>query len=289
MHVLKRIFALCSMLALPAWAVPPASVDAVQMPAWLERNGRVEPLTLGVELRSGDTIRTGKDARAYLKLAEGSTVKLGENARLALFSHSAKPQSVFKGAIDVLTGAFRFTTDALKRVKSRDVTIRVGTATAGIRGTDVWGRSTKKEDLVCLIEGRIEISHGGLVEPIEMNMPLTVFMSGKGVKPGAVTSVSPAQLRIWSRETEIEAGDGSARQGGHWKLRLGTYTSEAEALQQYDIARSEGFAARVVTHRSDGDSWNYDVVLTGYADETEATKTALRLKIATGIEAKALR
>lgn len=289
MQVSKRIFALCAFLALPAWAVPQATVDAVQMPAWLDRNGRTQPLAVGMEVKNGDNIRTGEGARAYLKLAEGSTVKLGENARLAFFSRSLKPQTAFRGALDVLSGAFRFTTDAVRRVKSRDVAIRVGTATAGIRGTDLWGRSDAKEDLVCLIDGNIEISHGALAEPVAMSEPMTFFVAPRGEAPKAVAPVDPELFRQWARATEIEAGDGAVRRGGKWKLVLGSYAAEAAALEQYDIARGEGFAARIMPRAADDGVWNYDVLLSGYPDADEALKAAARLKAATGIEATATR
>ena len=31
--------------------------------------------------------------------------------------------------------------------------------TAGIRGTDLWGSSDAERDLVCLVEGRITVTH----------------------------------------------------------------------------------------------------------------------------------
>ena len=289
MQALKRILALCAFLAAPAWAVPQATVAAVQMPAWLERNGRTQPLAVGMEVKHGDNIRTGEGARAYLKLAEGSTVKLGENAKLAFFSHSLKPQQAFKGALDVLTGAFRFTTDALRHIQSRDVAIRVGTATAGIRGTDLWGRSNKKEDLVCLIEGNIEIKHGALAEPVAMAEPMSFFVAPRGEAPKPVAPVDPVQFRLWARETEIEAGDGASRSGGKWKLLLGSHNAEASALEQYDIARGEGYPASIMPRAGAGGAWNYEVVLAGFPDEGEALKAAARLKAATGIAASAVR
>ena len=37
------------------------------------------------------------------------------------------------------------------------MSIRVATVTAGIRGTDLWGKSAADRQIVCLIEGRIEV------------------------------------------------------------------------------------------------------------------------------------
>ena len=47
-----------------SWALAPATVEVVQAPAWVDRDGRTLPLSAGMELKSGDLIRTGNGARA---------------------------------------------------------------------------------------------------------------------------------------------------------------------------------------------------------------------------------
>lgn len=288
MHALMRSAALSAalfaLLATPARAVPQATVDAVVTPAWIERNGRTRPLDVGMEVKNGDRIRTGDGARAYLKLAEGSTVKIGEKASLGFFSRSLKPNKSFRGALDVATGAFRFTTDALRKVKERDVAVRVGTATVGIRGTDVWGKSDGDRDLVMLIEGRIEVRHAS-GETVEMGEPLTVFVAPKGAAPLPLTAASQEELHARARETEIVAGDGAARRGGRWRLSLGSFADEAAALERYDLAREAGFAVVIVPRAAEDGAWIYNVVQKGFADEAEAQRTAARLKAATGFAA----
>jgi hypothetical protein len=85
-------------------ALAPATVEQVQAPAWLERDGRSQPLAPGMELRNGDLVRTGPGARAYLMLAEGSRVKLGESARFNLHNRNLHPEKSFSGALDILAG-----------------------------------------------------------------------------------------------------------------------------------------------------------------------------------------
>src|SRR4029078_1579350 len=58
---------LASFLSLTLHAAP-AVVEAVQYPAWLERDGRSVPLTPGTVLHSNDQLRTGNNARVQLKL-----------------------------------------------------------------------------------------------------------------------------------------------------------------------------------------------------------------------------
>jgi hypothetical protein len=44
---------------------------------------------------------------------------------------------LFEGLLDVVKGAFRFTTTLLSRAHRRRVDVRIANVTAGIRGTDV--------------------------------------------------------------------------------------------------------------------------------------------------------
>jgi hypothetical protein len=64
-----------------AAAADTLTVEAVVSPAWLEHAGGArEPLVPGANLRDGDRVLTGSGARALLRMAEGSAIKLGENA-----------------------------------------------------------------------------------------------------------------------------------------------------------------------------------------------------------------
>ncbi len=274
---------LCCLSALGGYAqaAAPAVVDSVQAPAWIDRGDRTWPLTPGFEMQSGDVVRTGAGARAYLKLAEGSTVKLGEAARFTLYSRSLHPERMLKGALDIAAGAFRFTTDALRRARGqRELSIRVVTATIGIRGTDVWGRADADRDLVVLIEGHIELSRAGqMLELVPMS-----YMDAPRGQPAEVDRLDPAVLRFLARETEIEPGDGASTRYGNWALALGNFDSEQEALQRYDELRDHGFAVRVMPRAAEG-GWRYALRLPGFTSAAEARAAAARLKLVTGLVA----
>lgn len=271
--------------------VTQADIEAVQMPAWLVRGGRTQPLAVGMEVKNGDRIRTGAAARVYVKLAEGSTVKLGEHAELGFYSRSLRPASSFKGALDVVKGAFRFTTGALQKTRSqREIALRVGTATAAplanSGGNDLWGKSDAERDLILLIEGRIEITHAG--RTLEIAEPLTFFAAPRNAPPQAVVPVDLQQFKSWARETEILPGDGAARRNGKWRVLLAQATSQQEALVVYDAARGAGYAAQVrVLPGGDAGSgqWNYQVVLPQIASELEAQSLAKKVRLQLGFEA----
>ena len=126
MKLLARyaIAAAALLAAAQAVAQPAAVVEGVQMPAWVERSGRTSPVAPGMALQAGDQLRTGAGSRLLVKLSEGSLVKLGENGRLTI-AEMSPTQEVFRAALRVLEGAFRFTTDLAARPRKREVNIRV--------------------------------------------------------------------------------------------------------------------------------------------------------------------
>ncbi len=267
--------------ATASWAAAPATVELVQAPVWVDRAGRTLPLAPGMELKSGDLVRTGDGARAYLMLAEGSRVKLGESARFGLHTRSMEPQKSFRGALDVVAGAFRFTTAKLKKSLPRDVAIRVGTATIGIRGTDIWGKTDKDGELVALLEGRIEITRAG--QSTEMSQAMTFYDAPAG-KAAEVKSLDLETFARLARQTDILVGDGASGAKGKWSILAGSAASQAAALEIYDQVREAGFAARVRPRAVEGGDWRYEVAIRGFASAAEAEVAAARLKRTTELK-----
>ncbi|MDK9704528.1 MAG: FecR domain-containing protein [Sulfuritalea sp.] len=290
MRPLSTLFTVLASVVLlfPAavFAAAPATVEAVQAPAWRDREGITVPLAAGMELKSGDVLRTGQGARVYLMLAEGSRVKLGEAARFTFHTRSLQPQRSFRGALDILDGAFRFTTDKLKRAVPRDIAIRVATSTIGIRGTDLWGRTDSTGELVALIEGRIEITRAGQVA--ELSQPMTYFDAPRG-KAAEIKTLDMETLVRLARQTDILPGDGAARTRGKWRVLAGVATSEEAALELYDQMREAGFAARILPRAAQAGGWNYELLLRGFANADEAGAAAARLKAATGLKTSVVR
>jgi len=278
----KSIGILLLLAATSVRAEPDALVQAVQMPAWLQRGASTVPLRVGTALRNGDRLVTGAHARIYVQTADGSTVKLGENATLALdgLSQKREEQSLFNAVLDVAKGAFRFTTSGLAKLKGRDVTVRVAGATIGIRGTDVWGKDGSDQGVVCLIEGKIDVT-GVDNRQFVMDQPLSFYKMPKGAAPLPVAPVEMEQLKKWAVETDIVGP--AMHSGGKWKVELLTLAEEGAALAAYDQWRDAGYDVRLkpVTQ---GAGWTYTLRIHGLADRVEAEKLAAQLKGMLGAE-----
>jgi hypothetical protein len=260
-----------------AHAVPDAVVEGIQMPAWVEREGACQPLAPGMALKVSDELSTGARSRLLLRLADGSTVKLGENGRLLLAAMRQSPGRGFLAATcKVIAGAFLFTTSAaLKARRTRDITVQFPTLTAGIRGTDIWGKNLGERQVLVLIEGKVTVSRTG-GKTLEMADPLTYLQAEQG-GAARVQAVDMQQLRAWAAETEIAGGQGAVRKGGRWKLYLGDFRQQLEALVVYDSLRRDGYPVRIQPQQSDG-AQLYRVRLAGFATEQEANALGARLK-----------
>ncbi len=283
MKKLMLLLALCG-VAFAAWSAPQAVVDAVQSPAWRYRDGRAEPLAPGMELQSRDRIRTGEGSRVYLKLADGSTVKLGENGVLYAERLGPRDRNFFSAALDVAAGAFRFTTDKLAKLSRRDINIRVATVTAGIRGTDIWGKTEPDRDFVCLLEGRITVSHkdGDTRELVE---PLTFYVAPRNQPPRGIEAADPETVKKWAAETEIRAGAGASRRGGKWNLLLASTESQRAALEIHDRTTEAGYPASI-RPRIAGEVIRYEILLRNLASKAEAEALAAKVKSRLGMEAR---
>jgi hypothetical protein len=260
--------------SLQSFAQPAAVIDGVQMPAWRERGAARVPLVPGMELRAGDRIVCGIDARVLVKLSVGSLVKLGENANLRL-DELQPGQELFKAALQVLQGAFRFTTEIVGKGRRREVNVRVEQVTIGIRGTDFWGRSRDERQIVCLIEGAIEVGAEG--EPrVTMDQPRQFYQREKG-KTQPVGFVEAKQLGVWSRETDIEAGKGGLRRGGRFSLSLLVSEQEGDARGVRDRLREAGYPAEIA-RRKEADKLVHVVRIRQLPSREDAQALANRLR-----------
>ena len=267
---------LCSVLCLLSTmaAASPVTIQSLQMPAWLVRDGHNIALEPGAEMTAGDAVKTGKGGRILLNMEEGSLVKVGEQGSLALPKLKAPtdPEGFFEATIRVLKGAFRFTTTAAGQNRRRDISVNIGTITAGIRGTDIWGKSADDKDLVCLIEGKITTQRTG--EPaFSMQDPLSFYVVPKDQPALPVGPVTDDQLAKWAAETELLDGLGVVTTTGRWSVILLSLRDENAAAAFSDRLNQAGYAAHVVGVDVKGAHW-FRVSINRFASKKDARSFA---------------
>ncbi|RDH83824.1 MAG: hypothetical protein DIZ80_06710 [endosymbiont of Galathealinum brachiosum] len=258
-------------------------VEALQMPAWLERNGELLAIIPGMELEGGDKLTTGTSARLLLRMDEGSFVKLGENAELNLDTLIPAQQDtdIFEAALEVIKGAFRFTTSALGQKRSRKVDVRIGSITAGIRGTDIWGSSNLEKDILCLIEGKITAKKQGEPE-FAMEDPLSFFIAPKNAPALPVAPVPQAKLAKWADETELKSGAGVLSIDGQWAVNLMSVASESSARPVMASLAAAGYATSIESAVVNGNNW-YRLRVNGFKTRQDASAFASSIDGTNGI------
>jgi hypothetical protein len=250
-----RLSALILCLALQSGSSPAAFADspppagsrvtAVQPPAWRTHDGVQAALMPGMPIESGDTLRTAASGRVYLALPELSTVKLGENTEFATANLTMTQDSkgpVFKSALSVLKGVFRFTTSLAGKLQRRDVEIQVATATIGIRGTDVWGRSDRDGALVALLEGKISMDVPGQHD-LKMDQAGHYMTLSTAGQLQANRDVTAQNIADWAAQTDVKPGAGVLNEGGPWTIALQSSRHSADLQPLKDRLAAAGYAA----------------------------------------------
>lgn len=256
-----------------------AWVAAVQMPAWLERAGRREPLVVGTALAASDTVITGPGARVQLRLSEGSAVRLGESGRLVIGALRTRrgARVAIEASLEIARGAFRFTTTQLSRMTGeRQLRVRIASVTAGVRGTDFWGRGTDEREIVCLIEGRVEVARDG-EPPIELTQARSFYIAPVGAPALPVAAVDDKQLAIWAADTALVPGAGATLAGGRATLTVGEFEQQDDALRVWDTLRAAGYAARIRPGPGAAGGLLYRVRIEQLASREEAAGLARRI------------
>jgi hypothetical protein len=100
--------------------------------------------------------------------------------------------------LNVVRGAFRLTSAKLARQRKSNLEINIASLTLGVRGTDVWGEAAGDRDIVCLIEGHIEVEGNVNDTTFEMTQGLTFYIAPHGKPPLPVQPVPSAKLEEWS-------------------------------------------------------------------------------------------
>ncbi len=265
-------------------------VEGVVSPAWVERASKREPLTVGLVLNDNDKVITGERARALLRMSEGSAVKLGENTTLGLSGITEKKapdnSPLVSASLDVIKGAFRFTTGVFGNPRAmRDIGVKFATITAGVRGTDLWGRSVGTDDLVCLLEGKITVRHNN--QDIAMNEPLQTFVVPRNEKPRPLAKVSQQQSDEWSRETEIAEGQGAVRADGKVRLEIMRTPDENLARELETRLKAAGYPAVIDPVRTAQGAAQFAVCVLGIATVRDRDALLARVKSVTASAAGA--
>jgi FecR protein/SPOR domain len=259
--------------------VSTAVVELLRAPAWIESAVGRLPLAAGALVGPLQTVVTGDNARLVLKLPEGSLIALGANSRLtieALAYGQSEGNSVLDAAFRAVVGTLRYVTALTEKLngRNRKVSISTATATIGIRGTRFWAQSTAQQEIVCLFEGKVDISRAN--EPLAvLDAPNAFWTAPAGQAALPVGIATPDQLRSFGGQVAAPEGSGLAKPGGTFSIATSIWLeSRAKALAQR-LAQL-GFVASV-TPCASGAAHVFDVTVSSLASADDARAVAAQL------------
>lgn len=121
---------------------------------------------VGTPVRMNDKLRTGAGARMQVTFRDGTTLTLGENARVGIDRYVYNPaKSTGAMALSQSKGALRLATGKLRNMKKKDVTVATPVAALAVRGTDFWSGPIDGHYGAYLVKGKVSVRnrHGGVM------------------------------------------------------------------------------------------------------------------------------
>jgi len=285
--------------SVPVTALAAMTAAGVQYPAWKVDGDTRAALAAGDTVVPGDHVVTGKGGKVWLQMEDEALVKLGEEADFALkrlsvsvgggeepapggkaatatpTAGAARPPadadngqqtSKIEGALSVLKGAFRYTSDNTVGGWNRNLQISMANvATIGIRGTDLWGAVNVSDAFVVLLEGVIDVQGTEQGDTVRMDTPLQLFQS----QSTALTTVSMDKVKALAPQTELDFGTGVMEPQGPYVIHLASYREQAAAARVADDLSRDGLAARVESALVGGEQW-FRLTVSGLASLEDA-------------------
>jgi hypothetical protein len=240
-------------LVQPALAAPSDQtvIEAVQLPAWVERSDQRRPAAPGAVLRETDKAITAEGSRMLLRMSDRSLIKLGEKTEfqiegLASERTGVAGPSAIKATLRLITGVFRYATDYTSKAlgNRRDINLKLTTATVGIRGTDFWSMTDAAHDAVCLFEGKVAVLRDDKAE-VSLAKPGAFWLVFTGQEEKPAGQATPDQLAKFIGQAEMSPGSGIVLSGGRWRAVAALLPSASDARALSARLQAAGYPAEV--------------------------------------------
>ncbi|HEX8097724.1 MAG TPA: FecR domain-containing protein, partial [Pyrinomonadaceae bacterium] len=162
-----------------------ATVQAAEGPVYRVADRESRALKSGDALRKGESIRTSKDARAVVKLGDGSSIEMKDRSEFSI-AQSAQDTTIHLDRGQVIV-------QAAKR-KSGHLYVDTGDSLVAVTGTTFSVNTGTKGSRVSVIEGEVRLDHAGGERVIRAGQQETTSPS--------IERVPLKQEVSWSRNAE---------------------------------------------------------------------------------------
>lgn len=195
---------------------------------------------VGAKICSGDTVISGKDSRAKIKMEDGNELNISPDSKIVLENYQFNPaENKKKVLLNVLQGKVRAATkqENMYNDKSHDgadnsFQVKTKSAVAGVRGTDFltgFDPKSNKSEIVTF-RGKVEFgqpgANGQILNPVQVSAGQKTE-SLPGQPPSAPKSVPPRELQQMNTETKAETAAGGSNSSGNGNAKNGGGTKDS--------------------------------------------------------------
>ncbi|HSB10639.1 MAG TPA: FecR domain-containing protein [Blastocatellia bacterium] len=128
-------------------------VHAMDGQAYLVSDSSTETLTVGEKVKLGDKIRTGKDAEAVVQLPDGSLIEMRERSEFSV-TDGAQGTTIHLDRGNIIV-------QAAKQADKRHLYVQTEDCLVSVVGTIFSVNNGTKGSRVSVVEGRVDVQHGG--------------------------------------------------------------------------------------------------------------------------------
>lgn len=167
---------------------------------------------VGSKVIQGDTITTGKDARAKLVMVDKNVINISPDSKFLLEKYEYNPDQNKKGALlNVIYGKVRTTVNQKYDGTQNKFQVKTKSSVAGVRGTDflVQYNQTTNTSKVVTFEGIVEVgagldTMGRITNPVSVT-PGQYTVASIGTPPGAPVTMHQAEMNSLNSQTVADA------------------------------------------------------------------------------------
>ncbi|MGZ5483715.1 MAG: FecR domain-containing protein [Pyrinomonadaceae bacterium] len=158
-----------------------ATVQAADGAVYLVEDAKTQPLTNGAKLARGQVIRTAKDARAVVRLGDGTLIEMKDRSEFSV-NQTLRGTTIHLGSGSVIVEA----------AKQKDrLFLDTGDSLVAVTGTIFSANAGTKGSRVSVVEGSVNLDHNGTER---------VLKAGEQATTSAAIQTVPVKEEVaWSR------------------------------------------------------------------------------------------
>ena len=190
---------------------PAGEVISLEGKALLKRQGKKYRLKVGVKVKRGDVIVTGRRAKVTILLRDGSTVTIRERTRL-MIKEMKREKRRLQALFALFVGKVRFAVSSLyRKLKGSYFQVETPTAVTGVRGTEfAVFVDTQGVTQVFTLSGEVFVRGAGGEEVMLVGGRFTVVdVQGR---IGSVQQIPEGQVRRLEQEFDPDVREEEAEE-----------------------------------------------------------------------------